>query len=543
MMVLAFGLLFVASLFAAWRVWRRVQYFLHMLQLEAYHLNEYGAWLGRRMVPLVAGPSHVTGFVVVTGLLALGRVTGAGWPVAVCALLWCIAFASSYRYTGARKKKPLKYTNRLKRLLAVAGGLALLPPAVFSFLALGRGMTVGAAWYLGGWLLADLAAPLWVILAALLLEPLEWSFREGFKRKARRKLDAAHDLTVIGITGSYGKTSVKFITAEILRQRYGVLATPASYNTPMGICIVVNNQLRTDHRVLVLEMGARYAGDIRELCQLVPPDIGIVTAVGKAHLETMGPIDNIARVKAELIRHMKPGGPVVLNADDPRVAAMAEVARGPVWRVSVDGNPAEISARDLKYGPEGSVFTVRDETGSEQRFETRLLGRHNVQNILFGLAVGRILGLRLRQMAHAVQRLQPVEHRLELRRQGEYTVIDDAFNANPEGARSALDILSQFSAGQRIVITPGMIELGGEQERENRSFGSYMAGRADLVLLVGPEQTAPIRAGLLEANFPEGSVHVFRTLFDAQEFLKTAVRPGDTVLYENDLPDQYTEPT
>ncbi|WP_272481769.1 glutamate ligase domain-containing protein, partial [Rhodothermus marinus] len=191
---------------------------------------------------------------------------------------------------------------------------------------------------------------------------------------------------------------------------------------------------------------------------------------------------------------------------------------------------------------EGTRFVVRDETGTEQVFQTRLLGRHNVLNILLALAVGRIFGLRLRQMAHAVAQLRPVEHRLQLRREGPITVIDDAFNSNPVGARNALEILGQFRTGRRIVVTPGMVELGAREAEENRALGRFMAQHVDLAVLIGPRRTLPIQEGLREAGFPEDRIRVFRSLFEAQDFLKTYLQPGDVVLYENDLPDQYDEP-
>jgi len=294
--------------------------------------------------------------------------------------------------------------------------------------------------------------------------------------------------------------------------------------------------------VLVLEMGMRYRGDIRELCKLAPPDLAVVTSVGVAHLETMGSIDNIAREKSDLLAHMKPGGIAVLNLDDEPVAAMAERAPGHVWRVSVEGHPdADVTAHDIRYGAEGAAFVVRDEVGTEATFKTRLLGKHNVLNILLSVAVGRALGLRLRQMAHAVARVAPVEHRLQLRQEGAITIIDDAFNANPVGARNAVEILGQFETGRRVVVTPGMIELGERQWAENHTFGQHIARHADLAVLIGPQQTRPIQKGLQVENFPEEQTKIFASFFEAQAFLKTYLRPGDVVLYENDLPDQYDE--
>jgi UDP-N-acetylmuramoyl-tripeptide--D-alanyl-D-alanine ligase len=531
----------VASLFAGWRAWRRLQFFLHVFQLEGYKPKALLRWL-RAHPSVVLRRSHGAGILLLALSVPMFSILGPHWTSALVLLCWCVAFASSRRYRRDRPKKPLVYTPRLLRLLSSAALLTLVWPGLGAMLGLSFGAT-GWLLYLGGWLIADLGAPFWVLLAGVLLTPVERAIQEGFKRQARQKLATHPNLTLIGITGSYGKTSTKFIIAEILSLRYQVLATPGSYNTPMGICKVINEQLRPEHQVLVLEMGIRHPGDIRELCAIAQPDMGVVTAVGPMHLETMGSIEAIAREKSELVACTRPGGPVVLNADDPRVAAMAERAQGPVWRVSVEGKAeADLIARDITYSPEGTRFIVRDEAGNEQVFQTQLLGRHNVLNILLALAVGRIFGLRLRQMAHAVARLRPVEHRLQLRREGPITVIDDAFNSNPVGARNALEILGQFRTGRRIVVTPGMVELGEWEAEENRALGRFMAQHVDLAVLIGPRRTLPIQEGLREAGFPADQIRVFKSLFDAQDFLKTYLQPGDVVLYENDLPDQYDEP-
>jgi len=239
---------------------------------------------------------------------------------------------------------------------------------------------------------------------------------------------------------------------------------------------------------------------------------------------------------------MKPGGVAVLNVDNPYVADMAKRAPGKVWRVSAEGNEADVTASDVRYDHEGASFTVRDDTGAEVRFKTKLLGAHNILNILLGVAVGRQMGLRLRQIARAVTRVQPVEHRLQLRRDGPATIIDDAFNSNPVGARNAVESLGRFNSGRRIIVTPGMVELGDRQWEENRIFGEHIARNVDLALLIGEKQTEPIREGLKAQRFPEEQIKVFPSLFKAQSFLKSVVRPGDVILYENDLPDHYNEP-
>lgn len=540
-MILLYVLAVVATLFAAWRNWRRLRYFLHVFQLEGYKRGEFSFWLLRRFGTIIARPSHgLAGVVLVSGFL----IASSGRPylgALVAMLLWPIVFASSRAYRRGQVKKPLRYTPRLVRLLVTAATFAILPIIAGIVAGVVVGGPSGFLWYLAGLAMADFAAPLWVLIASFVMAPIESAVQAGFKQAARRNLSQRKNLTVIGITGSYGKTSVKFIIAEILKLRYSVLATPGSYNTPMGICLVVNEQLRSEHQVLILEMGMRHEGDIQELCSIARPDIAVVTSVGVAHLETMGSIDAIAREKGSLLEFARPGGSAVLNGDDERVAAMASRARGKVWRVSAEGHNADIRAGEIQYDAQGARFEVTDDTGEQLTFRTKLLGAHNVSNILLGIAVGRIMGLRLRQMARAVERLQPVEHRLQLRQEGEITVIDDAFNSNPVGSRNAVEILGHFKSGRRIIVTPGMVELGERQEEENRTFGTHIARHADLAILVGERQTAPIQQGLRESGFPESQIQVVPSLHAAREFLRTYLRPGDVVLYENDLPDQYSE--
>jgi UDP-N-acetylmuramoyl-tripeptide--D-alanyl-D-alanine ligase len=534
----------LATGFAGWRAVRRVRFFLHIFQLETYKFDRYGRWLAEHAGDTVVRLSHVVG----TGLLAVGAagfsLADPWWTAAGLLPAWALTFISSRRYRSDQAKKPLAYTARMIRLAIPTGILTAAPVILGATYGWMGGDPSGVFWYLLGFLVADLGAPLWVGAAAVLMQPVESAIQEGFKRDARAKLRRRSDLTVIGITGSYGKTSTKFILAEILRQKYSVYATPSSYNTPMGMCLAVNEKLKPEHQILVLEYGIRYPGDIKELCDIARPDVSVITTVGLAHLETMGSIEAIAEEKGSLLQYMRPDGPSVLNVDNEHVERMQARAPGPVWRVSVDGHPkADLTARNVSYDTDGASFVVQDDTGAEAEFQTQLLGEHNVLNILLAVAVGRTMGLRLRQMAHAVRRIEPVEHRLQLRRRGDVTIIDDAFNSNPVGARNAIDILGQMrqdGEGRRIIVTPGMVELGDRQWEENNDLGAYIArSGVDLAVLVGDQQTEPLQAGLRDAGYPEEQTKVFNSLFDAQDFLKSYLQPGDVVLYENDLPDQY----
>jgi UDP-N-acetylmuramoyl-tripeptide--D-alanyl-D-alanine ligase len=184
------------------------------------------------------------------------------------------------------------------------------------------GTDFGILKLLAGVALVDFLLPTTVLVACTVAVPIEKSIQNGFKRQARNKLASMPHLQIIAITGSYGKTSIKFAIAEILKQRFNVLATPGSFNTPMGICLVINRDLKPEHQILILEMGARYVGDIQELCDIARPDIGIVTNVGIAHLETFGSQQNIAMEKGVLVENVDAKGFVVLNGDDTLVREM-----------------------------------------------------------------------------------------------------------------------------------------------------------------------------------------------------------------------------
>ncbi len=540
-MILVYIFVLIATLFAGWRVWRRLRYFLHVFQLEGYKPPEFRQWLLGRAGRVVFRLSHKLAAAELILALIGFYYWSAFWTAVIVLPLWAITFASSRIYRSEREKKPLVYTARMRRLLATAAVLAALP-VIYGLVVWATNSLSELFYVLLGFYVADILGPFWVLLAEFLMKPVETAIQEGFKRQARRHLDERPDLTIVGITGSYGKTSTKFVINEILQQRYSVLASPGSYNTPMGLCLVINNMLKREHQVLVVEMGIRHQGDMKELCDIVRPDIAVETSVGVAHLETMGSVENIAREKGDLLECMANDGITVLNADDELVNAMSTRAPGKILRVSVEGVPGvDITASDVTYDQNGARFRIRDDTGEERAFRTQLLGRHNVLNILLGIAVGRAMGLRLRQMAYAVERLEPVQHRLQLRKEGPITIIDDAFNSNPVGARNAVEILGQFRDGRRVIVTPGMIELGDRQFDENKRLGEHIAENVDLALLVGDQQTRPIQEGLKAKNFPPDKWQVVPSLFDAQRVLKEYLRPGDTVLYENDLPDQYAE--
>ncbi len=435
-------------------------------------------------------------------------------------------------------KKPFVLTARVKRLYAVS--LIAMTAVVWILV-----KTVHTRWLV--WeivinpaFLFPLLLPMWIALCGLLAWPIEKAISELYFRDAQRILRERKDLIRIGITGSWGKTSVKFILGTILEEKYHTLVTPASFNTPMGVTKVIRTRLEPGHRVFVAEMGARHVGDIREMCRLVHPQIGILTSVGPQHLDTFRTVERVAKTKYELIDAL-PGDGKAFFADD------GDICRGLYEKTAVekhltglDPQADEVWTEDIAFSPEGSRFTL---CMNDERIPcgTQLLGELNIRNILLCASVASALGLTPEQIARGISRIRPVEHRLQLiRHPGGLNVIDDAFNSNIRGAKQAFLVLKQFPA-KRIIVTPGMVELGNREADMNREFGAAMADCCDLAILVGKKRSEAIAAGMREQGAPDMLIRVVQNLDEATELLKTLTEPGDTVLFENDLPDNYTE--
>lgn len=442
---------------------------------------------------------------------------------------------------SGRAKKPLVFTGRTLRVLVVALGLLAAGAAAAGYAAVVWDRTDVA---LGAAVALLPAAAVAVPVANALLAPVQRAINRGFLRAATARLKGTKPI-VIGITGSYGKTSTKHFLQAMLATTYRTLMTPGSYNTTMGVCRVINEQLTPAHEVFIVEMGAYGRGEISEIAQFVRPRVGILTAIGPQHLEWFGTVENVAATKYELIEALPAGGIAVFNADDPRCRVLADRTVGAtVLRFGISTPPEglDLRAEEIVHGRSGLSFVLVRRSGERAAVATKVLGRHNVMNILAAAAAALALGVPLDTIAGAIGRLEAPAHRLQLLNgAGGVTVIDDAYNANPEGAAEALDVLSRFAGGRRILITPGMVELGPLQNEANRELGRQAAAACDYVILVGPMQTRPIRSGLADARFAADRIMAVNTLQEATAALQRIVQPGDVVLFENDLPDHYAE--
>jgi UDP-N-acetylmuramoyl-tripeptide--D-alanyl-D-alanine ligase len=345
------------------------------------------------------------------------------------------------------------------------------------------------------------------------------------------------NLRIIGVTGSYGKTSTKHYLYRILSEKYNVLMTPGSYNTPMGVIRTVREMMKPYYDVFIVEMGAKQLGDIKEICDLVCPTIGIVTAVGEQHLESFKSIENVQRTKFELVDALPADGLAVVNNDFEYIANRT-VNNVPVKRYALAPG-TDYHVEDVEYGEVETRFAVVGE-GRRIELATKLVGDCNLSNLMASVIVALHLDVPEKSIRYGVSQIEQVEHRLNMKRTpGGLSIIDDAFNSNPDGARMALDVLSRIKTGKRIVITPGMIELGDKQVEYNKRLGVQMASAADYVMVVGTYNRDAILSGLAEGGMPEEKIFVADSFVMAQARLVQIARSGDVVLYENDLPDTF----
>lgn len=508
---------------------------LMFFQQNSYRPERYMRWL-RQSGDSTSYKRLIAIFILLFSLAAF-RAHGFA---AICTTFFAIVV--SVGLIKKKYKKPLAITKRIKRMFIVL----ILEVLVFTAAAL-------CASFFG---LFGAVQPLYTVVIVLLLfyclshflvfaayyilQPVEKNINRKFYRAAQEKLASMPDLKIIGITGSYGKTSTKHYLYRILSESFETLMTPGSYNTTLGVVRTVNEQLKSYHQVFIAEMGAKQTGDIKEICDLVHPSMGILTSVGPQHLETFKSIENVVATKFELIDSLPSDGIAILN-NDYELIANRVVDNCKAIRYSCGESGCDYEVVDIEYNVSGTRFKLKCPDGNIITLETQLLGRHNIANLVGAVIVALNLGMSQDKIRYSVSHIEAVEHRLSIRRIANgLTILDDAFNSNPIGASMAVEVLSGMNTGRRIIITPGMIELGEEQYQQNYEFGRKIAaGKIDYVAVVGQYNKNAITEGLLAEGQKESTVLHFDSFLEANAWMVAFAKPGDVVLIENDLPDTF----
>lgn len=514
-----------AALFDMVAVYRRD---LMMLQQNSYRNERYLRWFDQ---------SHESTAIprifclIAFFLMVLGRVPEIlTYPAVVIILVW-----QGISFMRRKYKKPLVMTARARRIFITMWVLTAIIAVVL-------GLFCSLQWAAASLVCLLFVSPMILLLANTLLRPVEAHINKKYYNDAARILASMPDLKIVGITGSYGKTSTKHYLHRILSEHFSTTMTPGSFNTTLGVIRTVREYLRPYDEVFIVEMGAKQPGDIKEICDLVHPQAAIITAVGEQHLETFHTIENVQKTKFELVDALPSDGFAAINNDFPYVANR-KVDNVEAFRYAVTNrDKADYVATDVRYTSHGTDFTVSGPGLAEPlQLHTRLMGECNVSDLLAAVIVALNLGVPAEKIKYAVAQIEQVEHRLSVKRiPGGLTILDDAFNSNPAGSKMAVEVLGMMKdEGRRIIITPGMIELGSRQEEANREFGRNIAANADIAIVVGQYNRVAILDGLADGKMPEKKVYAVDTFAQAQEVLAKVARPGDVVLYENDLPDTF----
>ncbi len=432
----------------------------------------------------------------------------------------CILFVFAFRRA---LKLPVNMTKRLVRLLICTylfvfalffgGGIGLF----FAAKAIGHPLATALRMAPAG--LSPLLLFLLIAAANLVMKSYEVPRGRHFIKKAAEKLAASRCIKV-GITGSFAKTSVKMYAAQLLSAKYNVKATPASFNTPIGIAKFVNEE-GADCDIFLAEMGARKVGDIRELCEMVKPSVGVVTGICAQHAETFGTLENIKREKGELARAAEK---VILGETAAELREDAQIA-GRDFRTE----NVLISCETTKF-----TLIVGEK---EAQVEVKLLGRHAAEDVALATELCMALGMTFEEIVAALPALTPVPHRLERSESGGVVILDDSYNSNPTGAMNAVEVL-KCAVGEKVIVTPGLVELGELEETVNERLGEAIVG-LDAIILVGETQILPIRNGYKKMGGDEEKLYIVPTLSDAQDLIVQTIHSGTTVLFLNDLPDKY----
>lgn len=513
---------------------KRLMNYLHALQQDDYDNVRFWKWTARNKV-------YDKRATIALLLLSIPAALNLIPPLATHFLTFLIFGIIIYTEKDARKdaKKALVLTPRAKRIL----NMSLVICAAIGMV----GFFVPSP---AIWIIPIQLIPLLLILGNNFLSPHEKAVQQKFANEAKAKLEQMRP-TIIGITGSYGKTSVKHILGHILKSTAPTLMTPGSVNTMMGITRIIREHLQPNHKYLIVEMGAYGPGSIKSLCDLTPPDTGIITSIGHAHYERFKTLDTVAHAKYELAESvLASGGTVIVGEKTLRFKHTQEMRHKDARNFIVCGGPdtdGHLTKDDLgitliDQNSKGLVVGVMWQ-GKEHALRAPIYGHHHAENIAMAFAAAMHLGIEAEDVKAALTRLPQIAHRLELKKQDDGSaLLDDAYNSNPTGFRSALDLLKKLKGDytRTILVTPGIVELGPAHDDVHEKLGSYAADCCDIAIIVQPSRIPTFISGFKKAN-PAKPLHTFDTFVEAQSWLTKNRQKGDLILLENDLPDIYED--
>lgn len=490
-------------------------YHLHMFQLDSYKVKKHFKWMRTNVKTIILRCI----FLIVAVIIQ---------TINPSLIFISILFATANIIINIDTKKAkigLKITKRVQRQIAtmiiIVAAITVCPISTYSIKIC----------------IIDILVPFLVLLANFINKPMEKAFQRHYINSAKKILQQHKELIVIGVTGSYGKTSMKNYLYKLLCNKYDVLITPKNYNTTLGVVKTIREELNATHQIFICEMGATKLNDIKEICDIVKPQYGIITSIGPQHLESFKSIENIIKTKFELADAVKQNnGKVFLNCTNEYISSNAEKYDYISYGAEDKNNKIQYNAYDIFSDEKGVHFSINN---FEEKFTTEILGKHNSINLAGAIAVADYFKVPHKEIIKQVKSIKSVEHRLELIKNGEFLIIDDSYNSNPVSSKSAIDTLADFE-GTKILVTPGLIELGNQENKYNFELGEYAAKKCDYIFLVGKNHSKPIYEGIKSTEFDMNKVVIVdkpeQAVNKARELDITGTR---IILLENDLPDNY----
>ena len=508
---------------------------IHIIQLNSYNLDQQLLWYKKNAI------SFAVNIVLLIAALIYYELKIIPFYYLIIISIFVLLIENFPR----KQKKKLVFTSRIKRLifLCILLFMPFITPTFIYKNEFGLKFSVYAL----------ALSPLIIFIAYLILLPFENALRQKFMNEAKQIIDSNTNLYVIGITGSFGKTSVKYYLSRLLKLKYSVCMTPESYNTAMGATLTIKNDLKNINDIFICEMGARRIGDIKEICNIVSPSGVILTDVGNMHLDTFKNIENVAKTKFELVDSARNNiyngqadigkGIILLNGDN----ALIRKSASKYLNIGKDiyfyglNNNNDFYVEDIVGNHKGMSFTVRrkDDKNFKLQIETRLLGKYNVMNLLAAIAYSLLLKVDEKDIKNEVRLIESVPHRLQLLDGDKNNlIIDDAYNSNPSGARNACDVLNTFNEYTKVIITPGMVELYDKQDIENESFAEYAGKNVDYAIIVGHTNKLSLDKGF-KNSVDNSKIYYYEKVEDAINFARTGISGKKVILLENDLSDNY----
>ncbi|MFP4097431.1 MAG: Mur ligase family protein [Alphaproteobacteria bacterium] len=521
---------------------RRLMRYLHILQQDDYDNNRLLNWIVRYKV---IDKRITVILLILAAIVFFAPVPSVGVNIALF-LIFVIAF---YTESDPRKaaKKAFVLTARARRILVAAMIYTLL-----------SGLAVFYMEQPLFWVVPVQLLPFILISGNLTLDPYETLLQRKFYNEAREKLTALNP-TVVAITGSYGKTSIKHILGHILKNNAPTIVTPGSVNTLMGITRIIREKLEPNHRYFIVEMGAYGPGSIAALCRLTPPHYGIISAIGHAHYERFKSLETVAHAKYELAEAViENRGTVIVHEKTLRFKHTQEMRHQNMHHFLACGEPPQDNrsnnSQDYSYLTDDDLNILSVEQTpkglcvrlkwKEESYTLRapLYGIHHGHNIALAFACAMTLGMDAKDIKTALASTPQITHRLEVKQQVDGSIIiDNAYNSNPPGFRSALHvmrILADDRNGRAVLVTPGIVELGNQHDEVHRTLGALAAQVCDVVIVVSPSRIPTFIEGFKNAGSGK-TLQQFETFSGAEKWLLKNKRPSDVILLENDLPDLY----